>query len=482
MSNQTVDAVSRSLQQYHKLTLMPAVDKDIDASMGRSKLPDGDAPSTGSSRPTRMSGSPSILRRVRRDLALLGVGTTGIVVAQLSFRGILIVTLMPASYGRLSLILSIYNTVWIVGASGLPSSVARYIAIIAPADDSAIIRSALRAGIWPTIVAAAIVATASGILLGSPLAFLFAVIGLSSLVYSLLTMGILRGRGRIGSTALVMPVAGVSEATLLATLWLSGIGITPLSAFGVFCSGNVVGLVAGIVCAVRTRPRRVPNNNRMPAEHAPHAVPSARQLLGFSMWLGAATVGIALLPLALRLAAALDSYIVVAIIDVALVLLVIPQRMGSIIVAAVVPHAARALEQGDVGVTMSTREYFVVITPFVFVAIIVAFTPIVGWVFDVIGRPEYRESAEYLALALLAGPARILYGLVEGVLVAHGEGKFLALNSLSITAAASAAIFAAVALGSTVVAFAVFVAACWAVYLCGLQRIKNLTSKRALAA
>jgi O-antigen/teichoic acid export membrane protein len=431
---------------------------------------------TSSAVDAHVVGSPSILRRVRRDLALLGVGTTGIVAAQLCFRSILIVALVPAAYGRLSLILSVYNTVWIIGASGLPSTVARYIALIAPADDSAIVRSAIRAGAWPTIVAAAVVATASGIMLNSPLAFLFAVIGLSSLVYSLLTMGILRGRGRIGATAMIMPVAGVSEAGLLATLWLSGLGVTPLSAFGIFCLGNVMGLIAGVTCIIRTAPRRV-SNSRIPAEHPPDTVPSAHQLLGSSMWLGAATVGIAILPLVLRFAAVLDSYTVVAIIDVALVLLTIPQRMGAIIVAAVVPHAARALKKGEVGSTMSQWEYLVVIIPFVLAAIVVAFTPLIGWLFDFLGRPEYAKSAEYLALALLAGPARILYGLVEGILVAHGEGKFLAFNSLLVTAIASVAIVMAVVLGSTVVAFAVFVVACWAVYLCGLQRIRHLTPK-----
>ena len=82
----------------------------------------------------------------------------------------------------------------------------------------------------------------------------------------------------------------------------------------------------------------------------------------------------------------------------------------------------------------------------------------------------------YLALALLAGPARVLYGLVEGVLVANGEGKFLAFNSLSIAIGASVVILTVAALGSMVAAFAVFVVACWAVYVCGLLRIRRLSS------
>jgi O-antigen/teichoic acid export membrane protein len=418
--------------------------------------------------------SPSIWRRVRRDVVLLGAGNLGVVVAQLAFRSILVTVLVPAGYGRVSLVLSIYNTVWIIGASGLPNSVARYISVVAPADDSAIVRSAVRAGAWPTVIAAAFTATASGVLLESPAAFLFAALGLSSLVYSLLTMGILRGRGRIGPAALVMPIGGAGEVFLLVMLLLSGLAVTPTSAFAVFCLGNVICLAAGAFYVIRTAPGRMSRLEESMEEPPPSAVPSARQLLGFSVWLGAATVGIAILPLVVRLAAALDSYTLVAIVDVALVLLSVPQRMGSVIVAAVVPHATRALGKGDENLAISRREHLVAIVPFVIAAGIVAFTPIIAWLADSIGQPEYAKSAEYLALALLAGPARVLYGLVEGVLVAHGEGRFLAFNSLSITAVASGAILAAAVLVNMVLAFVFFVVACWAVYVCGLMRIGRL--------
>lgn len=419
----------------------------------------------------RVARSPSIWRRVRRDVVLLAAGNIGVVFAQLAFRSILITALVPAAYGRLSLILSIYNTVWVIGTSGLPNSVARYIALIAPANDSPVIRSAMRASAWPTIVAAAVVATVSGVLLGSPLAILFAAVGLSSLVYSLLTMGILRGRGRIGPAASVMPIAALAEVTLLVLLWRSGLGMTPLSAFGVFCLGNVIGLVAGIIHVVRTAPSRA-----TAGELSAKEIPSPRQLLGFSMWLAAATIGISSLPLVVRSAAALDSYTVVAIVDVALVLLTIPQRMAAAIVAAVIPHATRALGKGGVDLTISRREHVILIIPFVLAAIILAFTPVVGWLFDALGRPGYAKSAIYISLALLASPARILYGLVEGVLVAHGESRFLAFNALSITAVASAVILASIALGSIIVAFSAFVIAFWAVYLCGRARVRTLTS------
>ncbi len=192
------------------------------------------------------------------------------------------------------------------------------------------------------------------------------------------------------------------------------------------------------------------------------------------MWLAAATVGVAALPLVIRLAAALDSYTLVAIIDVALVLLAVPQRVGTVLVHAVVPHATRALGKGDANLTVSLREHVWMIAPFVLAAGIVAFTPIVGWFFDLLGRPEYAQSAEYLAMALLASPARVLYGVVEGVLIAHSEGRFLALTALGIAAVASGIIFAIAALGGIPAAFAVFVAAFWMIYLVGLARTRAL--------
>jgi O-antigen/teichoic acid export membrane protein len=427
-------------------------------------VPRGSGPNTGA--------HVSIWRRVRRDVALLGTGSVGIVIAQLGFRSILITALVPADYGRLSLILSVYNTLFIIGASGLPNSAARYISLIAPGDDSGIVRSALRAAIWPTVVSSVVIAVVAGVLLRSPIACVFAAVGLASLVYSLLATGILRGRGRVVAAASIIPIAGASEFGLLAVVWLSGLSVTPLSAFGLFCLGNFVGVVAGGVRVLRTRPAK--EDSSRPSTAIPRETPTSRELLGFSMWLGAATVGVAVMPLALRFAAALDSYQVVAIVDVALVLLSIPQRIGTVIVQAVIPHATRAVANRTATMTISRREHYVMIVPFVLCAVLVEFTPVVGWVFDALGRPSYSKGADYLALAFLAGPARILYGLVQGILIAHGDGRFVGLSALSTTAVASGLIVAAVALGSTAAAFGIFVVACWVVYLWGLRRIHRL--------
>src|SRR6201986_2687367 len=100
----------------------------------------------------------SIWRRIRRALVLLGSGNVAIVLAQLGFRSLLVGSLTPSAYGRLSLVLGIYNVVWIVGASGLPNAAARQIAKIAPTDDSAIVSRSVRAAVLPTLLAAPIVA------------------------------------------------------------------------------------------------------------------------------------------------------------------------------------------------------------------------------------------------------------------------------------------------------------------------------------
>jgi hypothetical protein len=186
------------------------------------------------------------------------------------------------------------------------------------------------------------------------------------------------------------------------------------------------------------------------------------------MWLGAATFGVAALPLVVRFAATLDSYTTVAIIDVALVLLSLPQRVGTAILMAVVPHAARS---GTAAMTISRRENLIAIVPFIVVAAIAAFTPTVGWLFDLLGRHVYAKSGEYLAMALLAGPARIMYGVVEGVLIARLDGRFLALTVLSVAVVASGAILAAAALSSALVAFTIFVGAFWVIYLVALARV-----------
>lgn len=426
---------------------------------------------TGASAENAPGGtSVSIWRRVRRDIVLLGAGSTAIVIAQLGFRSILVTALSPNAYGHLTLILSLYNTLMIIGASGIPNGASRYISAVAPGDDRPIVSSSIRATAWPALVAAIITAVVSGVLLKTPLAALLAAAGLSSLVYSLLATGILRGRGHIVAAASILPVAAISEVTLLVGLRVSWLPFTPNSAFAVFCIGNCIGLLAGIVCVIRTTPARTPEV-QLPQGTEPGSVPSPRQLLGFSAWLAVATAAVALLPLIMRLVAVIDSYTVVALIDVALVLLNIPQRMGAVISQAVIPHATRALGTGNAGVTISRREHVILIVPFVAGAAVVAFTPLLGSLFDLIGKPGYGKSADYLALALLAGPARILYGLVQGVLVAHGDGRFLARNAWSVTIAAAVAMLVATLLGSTIAAFGVFVVASWIIYCVALARI-----------
>lgn len=419
--------------------------------------------------------SPSLWRRVRRDIVMLGAGSVGIVIAQLGFRSILLTALTPNAYGHLSLILGLYNTVMIIGASGIPNGASRYIAAIAPGDDRPIVTSSIKATAWPAFAAAAITAVASGVLLKTPLAALLGAAGLSSLVYSLLTTGILRGRGHILAAASIMPVAALSEVSLLAALRLSPLPFTPNSAFAVFCIGNCIGLAAGIICTIRTKPPRTPEI-QLPQGTEPGSVPSPRQLLGFSVWLAVATAAVALLPLIMRALAVIDSYTVVALIDIALVLLNIPQRMGSVIVQAVIPHATRALGTKDASITISRREHAVLIVPFAVGAAVIAFTPIFTSLFELLGKATYGRAADYLALALLAGPPRVLYGLVQGVLIAHGDGRFLARNAWSVTIVASAAMLASILLGSTLAAFGVFVVASWAIYLVGLARIAHLGS------
>lgn len=427
-----------------------------------------------SERPAGHAGAPqSIWRGIRRDMLVLGAGSAGTLLAQLAFRGILVAALLPASYGRLCLVLSVYNAAWIIGAGGLPSGVARHIAAASPAGDAAAVRSALRAAAWPASIAAVAVGGFAAAILHSPPAFALGGAGLCSFAYSMIIMGILRGRGRIGASSAIMPLGGIAEVVALLGLLASGLAISPISGFAVFCLGNIIGLAAAVHLLRRTAPSCAFDASPMEGSAA-----TARRLLGLSLWLGVATVGIAVLPVVMRFGAALGSYSVVAIVDIALLLLSIPLRIGSVIVSAVVPRATRALATGERPLAISVREQVMVAAPFVAAAIVVGSTNLVARAFDALGRPQYAHGSVYLALALLAGPARVLYGLVEGMLVAHGEGRFLALNSIVVTVVASGAILLAAALGHLIAAFALFVAACWAVYLFGQRRLADLGRRR----
>src|SRR5262249_22124090 len=156
---------------------------------------------------------------------------------QLGFRAILIVQLVPASYGRLALLLTVYNTIWIFANSGLPNGIARYIAMNPPGNDTLVLRAAIRAALIPMAVVGLVMAIIAGSLLHPPLAALFGAVGVSSLVYSQLATGVLRGRHRVSGAASVMPVAGLAELLALGCLVVSGLQVTEVSAFGTFCLG-----------------------------------------------------------------------------------------------------------------------------------------------------------------------------------------------------------------------------------------------------
>jgi O-antigen/teichoic acid export membrane protein len=418
----------------------------------------------------------SIWRSVRRDAILLGLGSVGVVVAQFGFRSLAIARLDPSAYGRLTLIISFYNTVMIIGASGLPNSASRYIAILPSSDDGAVVSAARKAAFWPVALATTIAAVAAGLVLKSPSAMVLSLFGMPSLVYSLLSTGILRGRGHVKWAASILPAGAVSQMALVGAALVFGVSLTPTIAFTCFCAGNCVGWLVGMVGTVLTAPARHAERAtpELPSPSGSRSIPSPRELLAFSVWLATATIGVAVLPLIMRSIAVTDSYDVVAMIDIALVVLTIPQRVGVVLVQAVIPHATRALGSKQGGLTISPREYFFLIAPFAVGAGLIAFTPIVNSAFDLIGKSEYGHGGDYIALVLLAGPARILYGLVQGILVAHGEGRFLAQNAWSVTVVASALMIGAMALGFTLLAFGVFVVACWMVYWIGLWKLDRL--------
>lgn len=417
-----------------------------------------------------------LLQILWKDVLLLGAGNVGYAVGQLVFRSILIVTLVPAEYGRLTLLLSIYNTVWLVATGGLPDGVARHLAIARPEQDAATTHAVFKATLWPTAIGALAMGGISAVMLDSVWAGFVGAIGLASLVYASVTIGILRGRLRIGAASSVMPVTALGEALPLAALVMLGLGVTTLSAFSAFCLGNVVGLAVGLALVIKTKPAVEAEQER------PGSIITPRQLLGFSFWLAIAATGMALLPLAARLAASLDSYLEVAIVDIALVVFAVPQRLGALMVAAMAPHASRSIHFKGAAHRISRREQLLTVAPFLIAAAVLAFTPLVSTVADAIGRPEYSRCGTYLSLVMLAGPARVLYGVAAGILIGHADAKFLALTVTAVTICAATLMFAAAALGEVTVAFAVLIPAFWAIYLILLYRLDHLDARLAARA
>src|SRR2546423_1378121 len=87
-------------------------------------------------------------RRVGRDSLILVGSQLGLVVFQLAYRGLAIHDVSVSNYGRVGLLLAIFNGVTVIGAYGVPTSTAR---LDGPADARAPPRRILGFSAWLSV-------------------------------------------------------------------------------------------------------------------------------------------------------------------------------------------------------------------------------------------------------------------------------------------------------------------------------------------
>jgi len=402
------------------------------------------------------------VRALARDLGFLGAGMMLFAVQQLLFRTLALATLPASDYGRLSLVLSVYGVVILVGAMGMPDVIVRTLAPLRPEnvdDEIAAINAAIRASAGPTMLAAALAAGVALAVLQEPLSAVLVALGVTCWVYSLVAAGVFRGRGQVRRAASVQPLAGAMQC--LGAIGLAAFeALSTSTAIAVFVLGHFTALGVSARWLVRDNQSINAYIGRPPS--TPDHAPIPADLLRASAWLGAGMFLTAMLPVVIRAAAALDSYATVAAVDVALTLVAMFQRLGGIVLQALLPHHARATKFNASSPAVSLRVALLTSAPFLLLGLVASSTSAPSDLLSLVGASELTEVGPYLGLALLAAPSRLLYGVAQSRLIARDEPHFLAMNALTTTGAGAVMILALAQSGSVLAAFACFAAMSWA--------------------
>ncbi|MDX6512110.1 MAG: hypothetical protein QOE36_1614, partial [Gaiellaceae bacterium] len=363
------------------------------------------------------------------------------------------------------------NTLLVVAHFGIPVAAAR-IAARAGSDRRypAHLRAAALAGAGPCLVASAAMAGTTAWVTSSLSASLIAAAGMATMAAGVVLGGLLRGVGRIWSSALIQPVNALAQLVVLGAAAGLGAQVGVGWVLLAFYAGNAAALaVAGaLYLAV---PRETAESRDVDAHPA--------SILRFSAWLTLATIGVYGLTLAPRLVLAQASYRDVAIFDLALLAYTLPQRLTASFVTALVPVAAREQLQSARVPVASRVDAFVVTALVGGASGILWVTGLLGSLLHAVGLGAYTASAPLLIIVLLAAPAELFFAVNSGLLQAFGLSKRLAAGAWGVLAVAGLAMPFAARIDSAALA-AVVVAGYWALLLVSRALLGNLIEEKPL--
>jgi len=333
-----------------------------------------------------------------------------------------------ADYGRTALLISGFNAVTLLAAVGFPPETSRLAARarVFNGDTKAVLRVSLRAAASPAVAGAVLVGVGTYIVDATPRTAVVAFISLPPLVAAVVIAGYVRGIGSPTRGALIQPANFVGQLVALG-VFISLYGtLTYRFVFDAFAIGNWCALLVAMLLLVGAHPL-----SGRPVTSGRGEAPlrySVREVLGASAWLTATAASVTLLPVFARAAGAVFSLQVVALIDVALLVFAIAERLGTVVTAGMIPAATERAASGAVRMPSRAKKVMLAAGTAFFV-VLLAWTDAVPVLLAAFGLARYSAAEPFLLIVLLAAPARILYAVTIGAAVAEGRVRVLSLTA-----------------------------------------------------
>jgi O-antigen/teichoic acid export membrane protein len=360
-------------------------------------------------------------RRIARDSIVLGGSALLMAALQVAFRLLAVHALSVSAYGRVGLLIGVFNFAAIFGTFSVPIAAARLAAQSEGlASGLRVMSITLRASAIPSLASsigfAAVVFAVTG---SSSLAALSA-LGVVPMVVSIVLAGFLRGKGNVVQAAVVQPVNTLAQLLALLLVVMSHSTTTAGWVLGSFYLGN---LAAFAVAAVFIR-GWIAGSHGTPVD--PPRDGTARDVIRFSTWLTVSNLALIGLTVTPRAVLARLSYQDVAYLDLGLLIYSIPQRLTSSLVLALVPVVARREARGGPVSAPAIGDFLAITGALFAVDALVWQTHLLPAALRAAGLARYSGAENVLLIVLLGAPAELFFSVNSGLLQATGRSRRLA--------------------------------------------------------
>lgn len=386
--------------------------------------------------------------RVGRDSAIFGASAILMALLQVAFRLVAIHDLSLDSYGRVALLLSVFNGAVVFGNFGIPVAAARLAArSTGLARGRELLRALTVSAILPCLLGGASLGAATYLITQSVWLAAACAVGVIPMVVSTVCAGFVRGKGLVWESASVQPTNAAGQLVMLCVVLATGTSVGVGWVMISFCIGNVVAFVLALVYIARWM--RSPHS----AESGRDYEAKPRRILAFSLWLSLSNAAVIALGIVPRIALAHVSYARVAAFDLALLLYSVPQRLIASIVIALIPAAATRQLRGARITVPSVWDAVALGAVVVVIDAVLWSTHALKNLLDAVGLSHYAAAEPVLLIVLLAAPAELLFALHAGILQAFGRSRRLAKTTLIVLAGSTLLAPLAVYLGAYYIAF-----------------------------